>query len=227
MKLFDTMKNHIRIMDFTALQSDFDDIQTELGKCVGYSFATDKLQTLPAWVIKNLVALEDCVLEVSADEKKKMNKNNAQAYTKLKQKLKKYFSETGDHENLYQVQIENYRKNPVEDEKDEKAASEEESDDSGSSSEESSSEESSSEEEKPAKTKAAKKESASSSSEEESGSSSSDESSSGESESSSEDEAGSKDAASGDEDSEEEVLKQGELPKKYAFLALPRENMTP
>ena len=43
MKLFDTMKNHIRIMDFTALQSDFDDIQTELGKCVGYSFATDKL----------------------------------------------------------------------------------------------------------------------------------------------------------------------------------------
>ena len=68
------------------------------------------------------------MLEVSADEKKKMNKNNAQAYTKLKQKLKKYFSETGDHENLYQVQIENYRKNPVEDEKDEKAASEEESD---------------------------------------------------------------------------------------------------
>jgi len=48
-------------------------------KCIGTAFATDKFQTLPSYVLKNLMALEDCVIEVQDDPelKKKMNKLNA------------------------------------------------------------------------------------------------------------------------------------------------------
>jgi hypothetical protein len=46
-------------------------------KCVGQTFATDKFQTLPAWVLKGLINLEDTVNEVTPEEKKKMNKTNA------------------------------------------------------------------------------------------------------------------------------------------------------
>ena len=40
--IFDKMKNHIKIDDFVSLQTDFDNIQTEMEKCVGTVFATDK-----------------------------------------------------------------------------------------------------------------------------------------------------------------------------------------
>jgi hypothetical protein len=99
--VFEKMKNHIKINDFTKLQADFEEIAVEMSKCVGFCFAEDKLQTLPDWVLKNFIALEDCVLDVTNEEKKKMNKPNAQAFTKVKQKLNKYFVETGDHENFY------------------------------------------------------------------------------------------------------------------------------
>ena len=109
------MKNHIKINDFQQLQIDFDEIQAELEKCIGQIFATDKFQTLPNWVLKGLISMDDCINDVTADQKKKMNKLNAQAFTKLKQKLKKYFTETGDSENKFQAQIDKYRLNPVED----------------------------------------------------------------------------------------------------------------
>jgi len=35
----------------------------------------------------------------------------------LRQKLKKYFAETGDNENFYVAQVEKYRLNPVEKDK--------------------------------------------------------------------------------------------------------------
>jgi len=41
--VFDKMKNHIKISDFSSLQEDFEDIQVELDKCVGVVLATDKL----------------------------------------------------------------------------------------------------------------------------------------------------------------------------------------
>ena len=99
--VFDKMKNHIKIDDFVSLQTDFEEIVVEMQKCVGSVFATDKFQTLPPWVLKQFVALEDCINEVTPEQKKKMNKLNAQAFTKLRQKLKKYFAETGDNENFY------------------------------------------------------------------------------------------------------------------------------
>jgi hypothetical protein len=95
------MRNHIKIADFNQLQEDFEEITVELEKCIGTVIATDKVHTLPGWVLKNFVALEDCVNEVTAAEKKKMNKLNSQAYNKVKQRLKKYLTETGDEENRF------------------------------------------------------------------------------------------------------------------------------
>jgi len=40
--VFDKMKNHIKISDFSSLQEDFEKIQDELEKCAGNVFATDK-----------------------------------------------------------------------------------------------------------------------------------------------------------------------------------------
>lgn len=47
--------------------------------------------------------LEDAVADVTNEQKKKMNKLNAQAFTKTKQKLKKYLLETGDEESKFEV----------------------------------------------------------------------------------------------------------------------------
>jgi translation initiation factor 3 subunit C len=63
--IFEKTKNHIKICDFVTLENDFTEIQNELEKCIGSVFATDKFQTLPPWVLKNLMALDDCVQEVT------------------------------------------------------------------------------------------------------------------------------------------------------------------
>lgn len=76
-EIFDKMKNHIKIDDFVSLQTDFESIVSEMEKCVGSVFATDKFQTLPPWVLKQFIALEDCINEVTPEQKKKMNKLNA------------------------------------------------------------------------------------------------------------------------------------------------------
>lgn len=177
--------------------------------------------------------LEDAVLEVTAAEKKKFSKPNAQSFTKTKQKLKKYLAESGDDENLFEVQVAKFRENPVEDEseKKEKKAKKEskkkessdddsdESDDSDDSDDSSSDEESG--EEKPAAKKDEKKKAKDSSSSDESSSSSSNSDS---------DSDGSKASAKDDSDSEEnenEFVEGTKIPKKYEFLLLPREKMTP
>lgn len=229
--IFDTMANHIKIRDFGALGQDFDAVIAELAKCVGSVFATDKFTTLPPWVLKNLVALDDCVLETTKEQQKKMNKNSSQAYNKLKQKLRKYLTENGDEENRYSIQVAKYRENPVEEEaakKENSSDSNASSSDDDSSSDEDSSSDGSDSDAKPKKKAAAKEEKKKvdkdSSAESESESDSdSDESSSDDSDSSSE---ASGSDGKGDE-SEEEKIQAGELPKKYAFLALAREEMTP
>lgn len=59
------------------------------------------------------MGLDDCVQEVTNEQKKKMQKLNSQSFNKLKQKLKKYLTETGDVENKFQDQVTKYRENPV------------------------------------------------------------------------------------------------------------------
>jgi len=223
--VFDKMKNHIKISDFTSLQGDFEEVQEEISKCIAsFAFASDKLQTLPSWVIKGLITFEDSILDVTPEEKKKMNKTNAQSYTKCKTKLKKYLMETGDHENLYVTQLEKYRADPPADDESEE---EQESGSGSDSSDDSSSSDSDSSDEKPKKKAVVKKAAAkgSSSSSSDSSSSGSDSDSSSDSDS---DGSGSGNGSQSESDSDgEEILKEGQLPKKYAFLALPREQMTP
>jgi translation initiation factor 3 subunit C len=218
LQIFDKMKNHVKIADFNSLQEDFENIIREFQLCIGMVFATDKFQTLPGWVLKNLMVLEDSINDVSGAEKKKMNKLNSQAYNKLKQRLKKYLTENGDEENRFSVQLEKYRQNPTNDEdpkqgespvkekKKAESSSEESSDDDSSSDGSSSSEDSSSgSDESGAKKKKAKEpkketKAEGSSSEEESGSDSESESSSGSSEESSEEDEASESGSESDQE---------------------------
>jgi len=180
--------------------------------------------------------LDDAVADVTNEQKKKMNKQNAQAFTKTKQKLKKFLTETGDDENKYEVQVAKFRANPVEDEEDKKKASkkdgkkkdsDDDSDDSDDSSDDSSSDDSSSdedsEEKKPAK-KEEKKEvkKKAKESDDDSDSSSSDSSSS-----SGSDSDASKNGTDSEAEPEAEFVEGTKIPKKYEFLLLPREKMTP
>lgn len=169
------MNRHIKINDFSSLWTDFEDITGEIAHCCTIGvFAKDKYQTLPNWVVKEIVALEDCVNGVTNEQKKKMHKNSASAFTKLKARLRKFLLETGDHENFYGVQVEKYRKNPPESENDDSSSSD--SDSSSKSGSDTSSRDSASSKE--AKSKKATKKNDSSSSDSGSSSSDSDSSSS-------------------------------------------------
>jgi hypothetical protein len=180
---------------------------------------------LPNFVIKNFVALENCIVDVTSDDKKKMNKTNAQAYTKLKQKFKKYLTESGDNENFYEAQVLKYREDPPEDSEKEsqQESGEDNSNDSSSSDKDSSSD--SSDSDKSEKIKVVSKKKVVESDDDSGSSSSSSDSSDG---SDSDSKASDHEAGSAGDESEEEqvVVKSGQLPKKYAFLALPREVMT-
>ena len=61
------MNTHINIGDFSSLQVDFEEVSAEINNCVGTVFAKDKFQTLPPWVLKEIVTLEDCVNEVKPE----------------------------------------------------------------------------------------------------------------------------------------------------------------
>ena len=182
---FEGMNRHIKINDFSSLWTDFEDITGEIAHCCTIGvFAKDKYQTLPNWVIKEIIALEDCVNSVTNEQKKKMHKNSASAFTKLKARLRKFLLETGDHENFYGVQVEKYRKNPPESENDDSSSSD---GDSSSGSDDSSSDSDS--DKKPAvKAKKATKKDNSSSSDSSSSSNDSDSSSSSDSDTNSDDE---------------------------------------
>lgn len=138
--------------------------------------------------------------------------------------------EAGDDENRFGTQLEKYRENPPQEESEpEEKDDSDESDESGSSgSDSSSSDEDSDSDEKPKKKpeakKAAKKDSGSDGS---SSSSSSDDDSEGDSDGDSDSNKSGKVSDADDSDDAGEVVKPGQLPKKYAFLALPREDMTP
>ena len=49
------------------------------------------------------MAIEDCVLSVTNEQKKKMNKNSAMALNKVKQRVKKFLEEQGDDELKFRV----------------------------------------------------------------------------------------------------------------------------
>jgi hypothetical protein len=74
------IKNHTNNNDFSALMDDFDTFVAEVTKVTDV-VQGDKGQ---AMIIRNVVRFEDCVTTIAPEQKKKLNKNNSQAYNKLK-----------------------------------------------------------------------------------------------------------------------------------------------
>ena len=101
-KILDDCKKHANISDFNAMDSDLPKLAGEIEKS-GNALFQEKGEKLPNRVLKVLMQFEDAINEVTNAMKKKMNKTNAQAHNKLKQKFKKYIQGTGDAEYLYET----------------------------------------------------------------------------------------------------------------------------
>lgn len=111
------MVKHTYNNDFNALNDDFETIKLEIEKCIAAKvFATDKYSTLPTFCLKHLMIYEDCILEVTNEMRKKMNKGTQQSFNKSKQKIKKFLDEEGDVEYTYREQLKKYRENPPKEE---------------------------------------------------------------------------------------------------------------
>ncbi len=84
------------------METDFTNLCAELEKAASTLFA-EKGDKLPNRVLKVLMKFEDSIAEVTNAMKKKMNKSNASAHNKIKQKFKKYMQSTGSEEWLYET----------------------------------------------------------------------------------------------------------------------------
>lgn len=96
------IKQHLRIKDFVQLLSDFMELNQQLGKAQNI---VDK-EGVPVFYIRALVRLEDVVNETTKEEHKKMSRNNAQSFNKLKAGLKK-------NGKSYETELAEFRTNPV------------------------------------------------------------------------------------------------------------------
>jgi translation initiation factor 3 subunit C len=121
------IKNHMKINDWTQIQTEFDDLVKLLER------AKKSLNALPTFYLRTMVALEDFLGEKVKNkaEQKKMSKENSKALIRMKGKIKKQLEPI-------RKQIDDFRANPVDSSEDESSSSSE----SESSSSESSSSES-------------------------------------------------------------------------------------
>ena len=125
-KVLDECRKHANISDFNAMDSDLPKLAGEIEKN-GPTLFQDKGDKLPNRVLKVLLQFEDTINEVTNAAKKKMNKTNAQAHNKIKQKFKKYIQGTGEGEHLYETQLANYRENPQDSQQEEEEEEEKKS----------------------------------------------------------------------------------------------------
>ena len=88
-KILDDCRKHANISDFDAMDSDLPKLAGEIEKN-GPTLFKEKGDKLPARVLKVLVQFQETINEVTNAMKKKMNKTNAQAHNKIKQKFKKF-----------------------------------------------------------------------------------------------------------------------------------------
>ena len=88
-KILDECRKHANISDFNAMDADLPKLAGEIEKN-GPTLFKEKGEKLPNRVLKILIQFEDTINEVTNAMKKKMNKTNAQAHNKIKQKFKKY-----------------------------------------------------------------------------------------------------------------------------------------
>ena len=124
-KILDECRKHANISDFTSLDSDLPTLAGEIEKNSATLFQ-EKGNKLPNRVLKVLLLFEDTINEVTNAMKKKMNKINASAHNKIKQKFKKYLQGTGDAEWLYETQLAAYREDPKDSEEEKKESESEE-----------------------------------------------------------------------------------------------------
>lgn len=125
------IRNHRKIKDMSKLLTSFEDLTKAYAKAKSSFIDKTEGGRPPAFYIRCLADIEDCINE-NWEDRKNMNKNNSKSMTTLRQKLRKY---NKDFEEL----IQEYRANPdaVEDEEefDVNVAAAEESDSSSSSDE--------------------------------------------------------------------------------------------
>lgn len=79
-KIIDDTKKHANISDFNMLDTDFEKLKLEIVKQKDL-FKNEKL---PNRVLKVFMSVEDCINNVTGADKKKMSKQNATSYNKLK-----------------------------------------------------------------------------------------------------------------------------------------------
>jgi translation initiation factor 3 subunit C len=108
-----TIKNHIRIKDFSRLLEDFDSLNQQLARNAGIVAS----EGVPVFYIRAIVRLEDTVSVVTKEEQKKMGKNAATSFNKLRMGLKK-------NAKNYETELANFRANPVESEEEVESDSE-------------------------------------------------------------------------------------------------------
>jgi len=86
----------LKIEDWKGLEANWTEINKEMDKCVDKAFATDKNQTLPGWVLKQLLELKEAVDNVTNQQKKAMKKDIGKSHQALKTRIVKYLAENGD-----------------------------------------------------------------------------------------------------------------------------------
>ena len=129
-KILEDSQKHANMEDFGKLLDDFEELSAELIK----QEATMQEQypsRLPSRVLKVLVLIEETLGEVSNAQAKKFNKPKNVAFTKLKQKFKKYKkpeeeSALPDYLHKLEEQMEVYKKDPVDSDAEEEKEEEEE-----------------------------------------------------------------------------------------------------
>jgi translation initiation factor 3 subunit C len=92
------IKNHINITDFTALLTDFENLNKEKQKAKQII----ENEGMPKFYYKGLALLEDSLAEITKEAQKKFNKQNNRAFNTLKNKLKK-------HNKEYETELKEYR----------------------------------------------------------------------------------------------------------------------
>ncbi|TMW56442.1 hypothetical protein Poli38472_006452 [Pythium oligandrum] len=132
-KSCDAIKNHMKINDWSKIQTEFDGMIKHLDKAKNVLSA----QGNPTFYIRTMVQLEDFLNEkvkAKADQKK-MSKENSKALIRMKGKIKKHFE-------TIEKDVTKFRANPVESSESEASESSEEEDSDEESEEDSDEEES-------------------------------------------------------------------------------------
>lgn len=78
------MNNHLKINDFVSISSDVDKLIEEISKAHSVIFSEGKDDILPIYIRRAFAKVEDCINEVTNEQKKKFNKLNSVSYNKLK-----------------------------------------------------------------------------------------------------------------------------------------------